>query len=139
MIPSVISQTQGGLGTSHFTSFQFGPNLGYAYTLVVKKNFYVSASGSVSFVFGKNSLSGSEGRPAFTFTPNFFVRAFAGYNSKKWSIGVVAINNGQSLAKLSYNERVTLYSGNFRVNYVYRFLPGKRAKKLLEPIDKIDN
>lgn len=136
MVPGVISVKEGGLNTTRFTSFEFGPNLGYAYTLVIKRKFYISASGSISFNIGKNSLVNNEN---LSFTPNFLVRAFAGYNSKKWSIGIVAINNGLSLAHLNYNERVTLHSGNIRLNYVYRFLPKGRTKGILKPIDKIGN
>jgi hypothetical protein len=39
------------------------------------------------------------------------------------------------LARIGYNERVTLFSGNFRINYVYRILPNRKTKKLLQPIE----
>ncbi|QNL20408.1 DUF4421 domain-containing protein [Hyphobacterium sp. CCMP332] len=138
IVPSLISRAESDLNTNLLRSFQFGPNFGYAHTLVFKKHFYLSLSGSVSLGFGTNSFLDLGNNARINFTPNFFVRAFAGYNSRKWAIGLTGINNGQSLAKASGNERVTIYSGNFRINFVYRVLPNRSTKRVLKPIDDFD-
>src|SRR5690606_32709674 len=68
--------------TSRF--FALGPNAGYAYTLVIKKHFFITASAAANLGLGYATYHGEAGRHTqWAVRPNYFLRSFAGYNSSK--------------------------------------------------------
>lgn len=118
---------------------EVGPNVGYAYTFVYREHFFATGSASVSLDLGFNTSTTEEGKERSSgFSPNTLFKVFAGYNSAKWAITAIYLNNGVRLAPTIDEKRVALNTGNFRVHLAYRFKPGKRARKLLQPVDKID-
>jgi Domain of unknown function (DUF4421) len=117
---------------------ELGPNVGYAYTYVYKEHFFITGAASVSLDLGITTSIRENGSERITgFSPNTLFKVFAGYNSSKWAVTAIYISNGVHLAPTSNDYRVTLNTGNFRVHFAYRFRPGKKARELLEPIDKI--
>ena len=137
IVPGVINRREEALNEKKTSFFETGPNLGYAYTLVIKQNFYItgSASGSLDYGFSTTTTDKGETR-RFGFIPNTFLRLSTGYNSANWALNVVYVNNGVKLATSSSNRIATLNSGNLRVNYVRRFVLGRTQKKRLDEIIK---
>jgi len=115
---------------------EFGPNLGYAYTLVIKKHFFITASAASNLSVGYSSLERNTGRSdQWGINPNYFLRGFVGYNSSKWSINVNYVHNNVRLQKNQgfSNEVMT---GNYRLNFIYRLLPGPKFSRYLRYVDK---
>ncbi|KEO72826.1 DUF4421 domain-containing protein [Anditalea andensis] len=117
--------------------FNFGPNAGYAYTLVIKKHWFVTTSATMNLNFGYSMLEGQLDRNTeWGIRPNMFLRAFAGYNSDKWSINANYVYNEVRFAN---NQQFSnsIMTGNYRLNFIYRFQPGPQSKRYLKVIDDI--
>ncbi|HEY5825785.1 MAG TPA: DUF4421 domain-containing protein [Cyclobacteriaceae bacterium] len=118
--------------------FEIGPSVGYAYTYVYREHFFATGSLSVSLDVGFNTSTTEESKERSSgFSPNSLFKIFAGYNSSKWAITGIYLNNGVRLAPTFEDKRFVLNTGNFRVHFAYRFKPGKSARKLLEPVNRV--
>ena len=116
---------------------EFGPNVGYAYTLVIKKHFFVTASAASNVGLGYSTLEGYAGKnQEWGINSNFFLRGFVGYNSRKWSINANYVHNHVQLQENGSFSN-SIMTGNYRLNLVYRFLPGPKLKRRLGVIDRI--
>jgi len=119
---------------------EVGPNVGYAYTYVYNEHFFATGSASISLDLGFNaSTTEAEKHKVSGFSPNTLFKLFAGYNSSKWAITAIYLNNGIRLSRSLDDNQVALATGNFRIHLAYRLKPGKRARQLLEPVDRLKN
>lgn len=135
IIPSNIGHEQFRSDLSKFNFFEFGPSGGYAYTLILDRHFFFTASGSVSLAYGVNTMRGGGSMHQVTgLSPNTIFRIFAGYNSSTWAFNINYITDGVRLAK-NNGRQISLNTGNFRVNLVHRFRPGRKARKILKVVD----
>ncbi|PSL02566.1 uncharacterized protein DUF4421 [Cecembia rubra] len=115
--------------------FQFGPNAGYVHTLVFLKHFFVTGMVSTNLDLGRNYLAIEERRNyKWSVQPNFFGRVFIGYNSPKWSINS---NYVRSYVRMSAVDEFNpaFITGNYRINLIYRFMPGPQLKKYLDYVE----
>lgn len=117
--------------------FEFGPNVGYAGTLVIKKHFFLSGSVSSNIGLGYISLLDDGDRvSSLSINPNLFLRGFAGYNSDRWSINANYVFNNVRLPTAG-DYSMAVMTGNYRMNFIYRFLPGPKISRHLRTIDKL--
>lgn len=137
-VPNAFNDSDAEVQLNRLSFIETGPNVGYAYTLVFKKNFFVTGSGSVSFDFGSNVVEGPGGRTrSSSFSPNTFVRFFTGYNSEKWALSFTFVNQVVRITTDADTRRVNLNTGNFRFNAVYRFAPGRKTRKVLKDVMEV--
>lgn len=136
LIPSeLIDDPSRNFKTIRF--FELGPNAGYAYTLVIKKHFFVTASAAANLGVGYSTHDGESGRRTqWGVNPNYFLRGFIGYNSKKWSINGNYVHNNVTLQD-NGDFSNSMITGNYRLNLIYRFLPGPKLKNRLGLIDRL--
>ncbi|MFN6945966.1 MAG: DUF4421 domain-containing protein [Cytophagaceae bacterium] len=114
--------------------FEIGPNLGYAYTLVIKEHFFITAAASTNLMVGYSVQDGEFYREEqWGIVPNIIGRAFAGYNSHRWAINANYVFNQVRLVS-EQNFSNSIITGNYRINFIYRFMPGDRLKKRLKRI-----
>jgi hypothetical protein len=140
IIPTAIDREIATTELKQMRFFELGPSLGYAYTYVYKKHFFVTGAGSVSLSVGVNTFYDQDGKTRATgITPNTLFKVFGGYNSSSWAISVLYISNAQSLARSSNEHAIRLNTGNMRLNFVYRFKPNKRARKMLKMVDQVED
>lgn len=136
-IPSVMI-SDGDANIDRVRFFEFGPNLGYAYTLVIMEHFFITASASSNLAVGfsevRDDLHGT--RIQWGVSPNYFLRGFVGYNSERWSINANYVHNQVNLPDVD-GYRATIMTGNYRLNFVYRFMPGPGLQKYLRHIDDL--
>lgn len=120
--------------------FDFGPNVGYAYTWVIKQRFFITAVASTSLGAGYSFLEGMEldnRNTEWGISPNVFLRGFAGYNYKKWSFNVNYVHNQVRLVP-NHNFSNSIMTGNYRLNFIYRFIPSSSLRKRLNIVDIVD-
>ncbi len=116
--------------------FEFGPNVGYAYTLVIAKHFFIMGYGSVSPSFGFTQMKGERYTIGWSLNPNYLLKGSFGYNAKKWAFNGNFVYENVKLAKTKdFNTEV--FTGNFRMNFIYRFVPGPKTKSILNSIKPI--
>lgn len=114
----------------HLSFFETGPNVGYAYTLVIKKHFFIMGSASATLSFGTSKVEAVDVSKYSSLQPNFELRACAGYNSEKTAISLTLVDNTVSLASNKGTPQFSLSTGNLRLNFVRRF-SGKKLKSLI--------
>ena len=137
IIPTVVNTEEAKRSITELRFFEFGPNAGYAYTLVIKKHFFLTASASISLDFGQNTVFDQSGTVKSSgMSPNSFFRVFGGYNSSKWAISIIYVTNSVRLSTESFDRRTILNTGNFRINYVYRFELRGKMKRFLEKVEE---
>jgi hypothetical protein len=117
--------------------FEFGPNAGYAYTLVIARHFFITGSLAIGLDYNRTDYrSELETKTSEDFSTNTHLRLFAGYNSERSAVSFTFTNNAVSLtAKRAYS--VSINTGNVRLNYVRRFSGGPKTRKFLNWVDGI--
>jgi hypothetical protein len=118
------------------TNFSIGPTFGYAYTLVIKKHFFIlgSINGSLNLAFTRLHLIESEDEVKSGLVAGLRsdILLSAGYNGDRWYFGISYMDlTIQTQAPI--NERTVSYNtGQFRINLVKRFAT-KKPLRLLNP------
>ena len=117
--------------------FAAGPIIGYAYTFVVKKHWFLSLALTVNLALGYSRLH-PEGQGAefigsgltlnFTSVPKLSF----GYNSKKWCFAISYTNLSQRNQSPTNRDWIQFDTGNFRFNIVRRFTL-KKPLRILNP------
>jgi len=135
MLPSDVGRESIRADLRKLNFFEFGPNAGYAYTLILDRHFFLTGSGSLSVVYGVNTMIGGGSTNQVTgFNANTIFRIFGGYNSSTWAFNANYITDGVRL--ISNNGRQVMFTtGNVRVNIVHRFKPGRKGRKILKVVD----
>jgi hypothetical protein len=115
--------------------FEFGPNLGYVHTLVIAKHFFITGMVSGNIGLGNTTISSDTNKEGgWGFNTNYFLRGFAGYNGPVWSINANYVHNNVRIEEA--RSLVTDFrTGNYRVNFVYRFDVGPKLQKYLDHVD----
>ncbi len=133
IVPTAVDSPTASENYDNLHFYQFGPNLGYAYTLVINRHYFFTGSFAISLNYGRNSLYGDvQSIKSSGVSSNSIIRLFAGYNSRIWSVNVVYLNNSVNLANRHFEHSFTLNTGNIRLNFVRRFTPGKKLNKYLK-------
>lgn len=115
--------------------FQFGPNLGYVHTFVILKHFFITGYASTNLSLGQQRLFFEEStQQQWGISSNLFLRGFVGYNSKKWSINANYVHNRINMIRNNDFDN-SIYTGNYRINFVYRISPGRKIKPYLDAVD----
>jgi hypothetical protein len=115
--------------------FEFGPNIGYVYTLVIKKHFFITGMASANLGLGKTTkYIGINEVDNWGFNSNYFLRGFIGYNGPVWSINANYVQNNVRIEEVE-DYATTFLTGNYRVNFVYRFQVGQKLKKHLDYVN----
>jgi len=71
IIPAAMDAETAATGLNQMRFFELGPSLGYAYTYVYKRHFFVTGAGSVSLSAGFNTFYDHDGKTHATgITPN---------------------------------------------------------------------
>lgn len=135
---SALSTREDTDNTSYTRFFNVGPSVGYAYTLVIKKHFYISASLAAAPGYAySNYIDQPTSSGHHTPNVNGSLRFFAGYNSEKWAAGFFYVDHLIFFPGATDPFRYSINTGNLRINFVRRFIPGPNLKNHLKPIDKI--
>lgn len=113
-----------------------GVGAGYAYTLVIHKNWFATASltGSISLDMLKESVEDKESFKNTSFRPNYAYKAGIGYNSRKFTTSISWVNN--TIDTRGSRASYSFLTGNARVHVAYRFHTTAKIRKLLKPFKK---
>ncbi|WP_230981219.1 DUF4421 domain-containing protein [Echinicola salinicaeni] len=116
--------------------FELGPNIGYAYTLVIAKHFFIMGYASVSPSFGFTQMRGEMSSIGWSLNPNYLLKGSVGYNTKRWAINANFMYENVRLAKVK-DFNTEFFVGNVRANFIYRFVAGPKTKSLLKSIKPV--
>ena len=118
-------------------NFSIGPSLGYGYTLVALKNFFLTVTGSAQPKLNFADYRDEDAtRTRITVRPGFMARAAIGYSHNRWTIAGFWINDGVLTATDDY--RFNFNTGMLRIAYTYRFVAGPRLQKRLRFVETLE-
>jgi Domain of unknown function (DUF4421) len=138
LVPTLLdpSYSQKGIRQVHF--FEFGPGIGYAYTLVFWEHFFLLASATVNLDFRfTRELESGQNADRTDFTPNFIFHAGIGYSTRKWNLSVKWVGNRIFVKGNGTGYQYVISPGNYRLIYARHFTLNRRVKKALQPLDDI--
>jgi hypothetical protein len=134
MVPSTLSGQTEETNLDQVNFVEMGPNVGYVYTWVIKKHFFLTGQATVSLDYGTNTMtSNGVNTRSSSFSPNSSLSFFAGYNSEKWAVSFVFVNKNIGIASGS-ERRIDFNTGNLRLNIVHRFVPRGKTKEVLKDV-----
>jgi len=135
IIPIHVHEATADRNIKQFRHYKFGPSIGYAYTLVIKKHFFATGSLSANAAVGNSTtVSRADGEENnFGFIPSAFYRISLGYNSERWAASAIYTSNNIS-ANPGSAIRSVLNASNIRLNLVYRFAAPKGIKKTVNKV-----
>jgi hypothetical protein len=114
---------------------EFGPNIGYVHTIVIAKHFFITGMVSGNVGVGNTSISSdSQKEGKWGLNSNYFLRGFVGYNGPRWSINANYVHNNVRIRE-ARSFSTDFQTGNYRINFVYRFDVGPKLKPYLDYID----
>lgn len=134
IVPAVIRGQANEIDLNQVDFFDIGPNIGYIYTFVFKKHFYITGQATISLDYGIHTfrMNGENVRSS-TFSPNSSFSFFTGYNSKTWALSFIFVNKNISIAS-GEDQNVDFNTGNLRFNIVHRFVPRGKTKRVLKEV-----
>jgi hypothetical protein len=125
-------------GVDHVNFFCFGPGVGYAYTLVIQKHFFMTGSAILNLNLGFSAEGGNFINNNKTYVnPVSVFRFVAGYNSNNWAVTANWITNKLPIGGGAYANDYLLQTGNYRLILARKIKPGPKGKKILDKIDKL--
>jgi hypothetical protein len=123
------------LGFKRLGFVEFGPNLGYVHTFVFAKHFFITGMVSGNIGLGKTTITSDSPREgSWGLNSNYFLRGFVGYNGTLWSINANYVHNNVRIEQ-ARSYQTDFQTGNYRVNFVYRFQVGPKLIKYLDYVD----
>ncbi len=124
----------GGTIVNHqeLRSVLVGPNLGYAYTFVIGRRFFITPSLTVGLHVGFTSVDKWQNKDVDAY-PAVFPRIALGYNAERWALCLSYTNNKVSTAK-SEDATLKLNTGSLLLIFSRRFSFHPKIPDFLKPI-----
>ena len=116
LVPNQVGYNFPQAGINEINFFSVGPGIGYAYTLVISKNFFITGSviGSLDVNFSTEK-GPSDNRSKISLLPGGVYKGAIGYNSNTWSISANLTGNALYAGSASSSKEYFLPSGNLRI------------------------
>jgi len=114
--------------------FEIGPGIGYAYTLVLQKHYFLLGSFEENFNFRLSHETGNGiGANRAGFSTNYMLRLAAGYNTNKWGLSLAWLTTGTKLQGKEFDYKYTITAGNYRLVYARRLAINRKMKNIIGP------
>lgn len=116
--------------------FQAGPSAGLAGSLVFGKGFFLTGTASANLSGGYSKWKNGEEFKKWGVVPTYYLRAFVGYNGKRFSInGNYVYKNLNLVEGEAYDQAIN--TGNYRVILMYKLYPRDKFKKGFNKINPL--
>ena len=103
--------------------YQVGPSIGYAYTWVINRHFFLTGSVTPGLTVGFKNINDT-----LIWNPSVFFRSAFGYNADSWSLNASFLLNKLYVSYKDDNH-ISLNSGNFQFTFIKRFDSNSRILK----------
>lgn len=132
LTPKVIDSVYNNENIHKVHLFEIGPGIGYAYTLVVQKHYYLlgSLNANINACFSREIGNGIK-KDKMSIEPNFLFRVGTGYNCSKWSLGFVWVTTSIYTKGKTSGYEYTMRTGNYRLVYARRIAINHKMKKII--------
>lgn len=115
-VPQQISKGFPQNGINQVNFIRAGAGVGYAYTLVIKKHFFATASLIGNLDINIATEDGTNGKnKKTTLSPGTIYKAGIGYNGNSWALSATWAGMASWFTTASSPERYFLPTGNYRI------------------------
>ena len=94
IVPKRIQNSFAQAGLTEISFVNIGPGIGYAYTLVMAKHFFITGSLIGNLGINFNTEKGSSKNTKVSISPAEVFKTAIGYNSRTWSVAANWTGNG---------------------------------------------
>ena len=110
LVPNQVSNNFPQKGVDKINFFSIGPGIGYAYTLVITRNFFIAASaiGSIDVNFSTEERTGDKHKKV-SVLPGGAYKGAIGYNSSTWSISANITGNALYAGSASSSSKRNIF------------------------------
>lgn len=122
LVPNKVNSSFEQAGIDKVNFINIGPGLGYAYTLVIAKNFFItgSAIGCVNLNLSTEHISSAKESQS-TITPSVIYKGSVGYNSESWSVCAHILGNALYVGSKASDKEYFLPTGILRFVVARKF------------------
>lgn len=129
LVPKSIENAFGQKGITNLNFMALGAGVGYAYTLVIDKHFFITASAvaNLDVTFTSEETATTKERKT-SIGPSVVAKAAIGYNSPTWSIGLNGLGSALWAKGDASPKQYYLPTGNIRLIVSRKFNVKKHKK-----------
>jgi hypothetical protein len=122
LVPKQIQSGYPQAGIKKISFFSIGPGIGYVYTLVIDKHFYITTSliGNLNLNFSTEEVTTKNKK--FSLKPAAIYKGAIGYNSDTWSFAGSLAGNALLVRGASSSKDYFLPTGNFRLTLAKKIM-----------------
>ena len=115
LVPILVSSNFPQSGVNQINFFSIGPGVGYAYTLVINKNFFITGSvtGGAHVNFSTEERT-SDQHKKVSVLPSGIYKGAIGYNGNEWGISANIIGNALYVGSASSSKEYFIPTGGLR-------------------------
>jgi len=122
LVPNKVSNIYSQAGITKVNFFSIGPGVGYAYTFVISKHFFITGSGIANLnVDYSTEEKASDKNNTVALTPDFVYKGAFGYNSATWSVSANIIGNALYVGSAVSSKEYFLPTGTLRFIVAKKF------------------
>ena len=136
-VPAAIDSIYGMKGIHKINYFSIGPGVGYAYTAVAFQHLFLTGSLTTNLSLTYTTEKSNGNHSKFSVNPLTRFRIAAGYNSNTWDISANWVADRLPFQGYTGNGSYLLQTGNYRLIFAKKLMPGPKIKKHLRPVDKV--
>jgi Domain of unknown function (DUF4421) len=132
LAPAAVDSAYSQRGVHKLHFFELGPGVGYAYTFVFEKHYFLLASLNLNLNLCYAVEIGKGDAGKVSVSPNYLFRVGGGYNGTKWGLSLLWVAgeiNAQG-ESTGYTYRVT--SGSYKLIFARRLAINRKMKTILE-------
>ncbi|TDX00558.1 DUF4421 domain-containing protein [Dinghuibacter silviterrae] len=130
LAPSFLSKDSSGYKTRSARFFEMGPGVGYAYTFVWRRHYFLTGGATVAGAYGTTHEYGNTAAQHEGFIPLVTYRLSAGYNGSLWGLHASWVNGQVALPGVYAAEAYRIKTGIYRLTVVRRFVLPARGKSV---------
>jgi hypothetical protein len=122
LVPTSIQSSYKEAGITEMRFITIGPGIGYAYTLVMDKHFYIMGSliGSVNLNISTEEAPAGDNKKT-SVSSSAIYKAGIGWNSDNWSFGATVLGDARLVKGAASSKDYYWQAGNFRVQVAKKF------------------
>jgi hypothetical protein len=132
LAPTKVDTLFDQLGIHTLHCLEIGPGVGYAYTFVYDKNYFLLGSLNLNCNLSYSRELGKSDAGKITISPNYSFRIGAGYNTARWGASLSWLAGEMNSAGESSGYRYRFTSGSYRLIYARRIAVNRQMRKILE-------
>ena len=120
IVPKQLQNSYPQAGIKKINFISVGPGLGYVYTLVIEKHFFITTSLIANLDFNFCTENATSQNKKFSLKPAAIYKGAIGYNSNTWSVSAALTGNALLVRGASSSKDYFLPVGNYRLTLATR-------------------